>query len=116
MAVTRAGVMEPYANHTFQPRTVVRRADLAQVVSRLLDIVAPESVAAWRAARTRFADVADTHLAYPAASNAVASGVMAPSPDGTFQPSRVVTGAEAVQAIERLRALAQRKGPTAPRR
>src|SRR6185295_9715204 len=28
MAVTRAGVMEPFANHAFQPRTVVRRVDL----------------------------------------------------------------------------------------
>ena len=26
MAVARAGVMEPFANHTFQPRTVVRRS------------------------------------------------------------------------------------------
>ena len=32
MAVARAGVMEPFANHAFQPRTVVRRTDLAQAV------------------------------------------------------------------------------------
>ena len=36
MAVARAGVMEPFANHAFQPRTVVRRIDLAQAVARLL--------------------------------------------------------------------------------
>ena len=36
VTVTRAGVMDPLANHTFQPRAVVRRVDLAQVVSRLL--------------------------------------------------------------------------------
>src|SRR5262249_42015456 len=29
-SVARAGVMEPYANHAFQPRTLVRRVDLAQ--------------------------------------------------------------------------------------
>jgi len=27
------------------------------------------------------------------------------SPDGSFQPSRVVTGAEAIEAVERLRAM-----------
>jgi hypothetical protein len=37
---------------------------------------------------------------------AVAAGVMQPTADGAFQPTRVVTGAEAVAAIERLRALA----------
>ena len=37
--VARAGVIEPFPNHTFQPRTLLRRADLATAVSRL---VAPE--------------------------------------------------------------------------
>ena len=32
--------MEPFANHAFQPRTVVRRVDIAQVVARLLARVA----------------------------------------------------------------------------
>jgi len=42
MAVARAGVMEPFANHAFQPRAVVRRTDLAQAVARLLVRVAPQ--------------------------------------------------------------------------
>ncbi len=32
-AVTRAGVMEPFDNHAFQPRAVVRRIELAQAVA-----------------------------------------------------------------------------------
>jgi tetratricopeptide (TPR) repeat protein len=107
MAVTRAGVMEPFANHTFQPRTIVRRSDLAQAVSRLLDAVAsPAQLPAWQAARPKFADLVDTHLAYSAASVAVASGVMTAGTDGSFQPSRAVTGAEAVQSIDRLQQMA----------
>ncbi len=80
MTVARAGVMEPFANHGFQPRTVVRRIDLAQVVSRLLARkAAPVRRAArapGRSARVTFPDLAPSHLAYPAASAAVASGVM----------------------------------------
>jgi tetratricopeptide (TPR) repeat protein len=107
MAVTRAGVMEAFANHTFQPRTLVRRTDLAQAVSRLLDDVAPVApLAAWQNARTEFSDLVSTHLAYPAASVAIASGVMTAAADGGFQPSRAVTGAEAVQAIDRLQQMA----------
>ena len=33
MSVARAGVMEPFSNHAFQPRTAVRRVDLAQAAS-----------------------------------------------------------------------------------
>ncbi len=113
VAVAQAGVVEPFANHTFQPRAVVRRVDMAQAVARLLNLVSvasPAQARAWQDARGRFTDITNGHLAYPAASVAVASGVMSPAPDGAFQPTRVVTGEEAVAAFDRLQRLA---GPAA---
>lgn len=109
MAVARAGVMEPFANHAFQPRAIVHRSELAQAVARLLDRIAaqhPGRTDAWQSARLKFSDMAPSHLAYAAASAAVASGVMKPGPETTFQPSRPVSGADAVAAISRLEALA----------
>jgi len=109
MAVARAGVMEPFANHAFQPRTVVRRTDLAQAVARLLPRAAaqrPDKIKTWETARLRFSDLSSSHLAYPAASAAVASGVLAVAGENAFQPSRSVTGAEATDAIAKLEALA----------
>jgi hypothetical protein len=104
--VVRAGVMQAFENHTFQPREPVDRAELAAVVARLLADIAPqERITAWRAAAVRFSDVTISHLAYQVASIAVASGVLDRSADESFQPSRRVSGAEAVQAIERLRAM-----------
>lgn len=108
VTIARAGIMEPYANHAFQPRTIVRRVDLAQVVSRLLARVAeatPGQPHPWQAARLKFTDVAPGHLAYPAASAAVASGVMTAGPDNSFQPSLIVSGQEGVAAIARLEAM-----------
>jgi tetratricopeptide (TPR) repeat protein len=105
LMVAKAGVMEPFANHAFQPNAVVRRADLAQVVSRLLDRVAetaPTPSASWQSARIAFSDLAASHLAYPAASAAVASGVMTNGPNNSFQPSAPVSGQEAGDAIGRL--------------
>ncbi len=113
LTVTRAGVMEPFANHAFQPRAVVRRIDLAQVVSRLLTKVAeanPGLANTWQSARVKFSDLAAGHLAYPAASAAVASGVMAVGANNTFQPSRPVTGQEATDAIGRIEAMARTAG------
>jgi tetratricopeptide (TPR) repeat protein len=109
LVVVRAGVMDAFANHTFQPRAVVRRSDLALAMSRLMTRVAGQNSVrgrGWQAARLKFADLAATHLAYPAASMVVAAGVMTADADNRFQPSRIVTGAEAVAAVSRIEALA----------
>src|SRR5262249_27452881 len=95
MMVARAGIMDPFVNHAFQRKAIVGRADLAQVISRLLARIAtPAQLRAWQSARPRFSDLATTHLAYPAASLASAASVMTTAGDNSFQPSRPVTGAE----------------------
>jgi tetratricopeptide (TPR) repeat protein len=111
MAVARAGVLEPFPNHTFQPAAVIRRQDLAQAVSRLLSRMSlPPGRRTWQDAKVTFPDLSASHLAFPDASVAVASGVMTIGPTGEFAPSRAVTGAEAIATVDRLQALA---GPTA---
>ena len=113
MSVARAGVMEPFANHAFQPRTLVRRVDLAQAASRLLARIAaadPGRARSWESARIKFSDLSAGHLAYPAASIAVAAGVMTLGPEASFQPTRPISGEEAAAAIARIEALA---GPLA---
>ena len=111
LSVTRAGIMEPFANHAFQPRTIVRRTELAQAVARILAlprVAAQNSARAkmWESARLKFNDLSPSHLAYSAASMAVASGVMKTAGENTFQPSRAVTGAEAIDAMAAIQALA----------
>ena len=109
LIVARAGIMEPFANHAFEPRTVVRRIDLAQAVERLLTRIAPLKQAAakvWESTQWPFPDLATSHLAYQAASNSIAAGVLTTAPDGGFEPSRIVTGREAVEAIQSLEVLA----------
>jgi tetratricopeptide (TPR) repeat protein len=107
--VTRAGFMDVYSNHTFQPRALVRRDDLAYAVSQILGVIASENPrlgASWRTARRKFTDIPPGHLRYRAASMAVEAGVMQPAENGAFQLSRPVTGAEAVAAVTRLAELA----------
>jgi tetratricopeptide (TPR) repeat protein len=112
LSVARAGIMEVYPNHTFQPNAIVRRADLAQAVSRAVSLIAagnPRLAASLRNARGKFADVPPGHLSYPAASIAVQSGAMSVTNDGLFQLSRPITGAEAFAAVTRLEELSGRK-------
>ena len=114
IAVVRAGVMEPLPNHTFQPQQPVRRVDLAQIVGRVLALIAarrPAAGAEWQAARVKMADLSPSHPTYPAASQAVAAGVL-PLAGDAFQPARPVSGAELVGAADRLALLAS-AGPAA---
>lgn len=109
MAAVRAGVMDIQPNYTFQPGARVRRGDLAQTVSRVLSLIAtakPAASQAWQAARLKIADLGPGHLNYPAVSQAVAAGVMRLDESGSFQLLRPVTGAEVVEVVGRLEALA----------
>lgn len=107
--VVRAGIMDTLPNYQFEPSRRVRRGEMAATVSRLLTLIGsikPPLAKKWQGARVQVADVPSTHLSYPAVSMAVASGVMSLS-GGNFELLRPVTGAEALEIIGRLEALAR---------
>jgi tetratricopeptide (TPR) repeat protein len=106
--VAAAAVMPPFDNHTFQPRALVRRVDLAEAVNALLRIVSRTrpAVQARIASRPTIPDVSTSHLNYPAIAAAVSAGVL-PLDEGRFETERPVSGADAIAALDRLRALAQ---------
>lgn len=107
--VVRAGVMDTLVNYEFEPRRQVRRGELATTVSRVLLLIAaakPDLVTKLVGARVTIGDVPSTHLSYPAVAAAVASGVM-PLSNGNFELLRGVSGAEAMDTITRLEALAR---------
>ena len=102
--------MDVYPNHTFQPGGIVRRSDLAQTVSQLLNLISqrnPVLAEKWKASRLEIVDVDPGNLNYAAKSVAVESGVLPLLEGGTFQLSRPVSGSEAAAAIERLETLLQ---------
>ena len=96
-----------WAHWPFLP--VVRRAEMARAVSRVLELVAqrnPQLAAAWRASQRKFPDLGPGHPNFPTAALAVDAGVMATAADGSFQLTRPVAGSEAVASITRLAQLA----------
>jgi tetratricopeptide (TPR) repeat protein len=103
-----AGIIEPFENHTFQPRTYVRRGDLATVVSRLVALIAESnpSVKERLSQRPAIGDVPPRHLQYDAVTSVVATGVMPLVEGDRFLLSRQVSGEEAVEVIDRVRVLA----------
>jgi len=106
-ATVAAGVIEPFENHTFQPEALVRRGDLATAASRLVALIAPsdQSVRSRLGQRPAIADVSERHLQYEAVASVVAVGVMPLVESDRFDVGRPVSGEEAVQVIDRIRAL-----------
>jgi tetratricopeptide (TPR) repeat protein len=106
--VARASVMDPYANHTFQPGERITRGDLAAAVSAIVMLLAADrpDLRARLANRPQIADMPPAHLSYPAASAAVASRAISLGDGGRFEVGRSVSGAEAADVIARLRTLA----------
>lgn len=108
-AVTRAAIMDPLPNYEFQPAERVRRGELALTVSRLLALIGaakPDLAKKWQATTVTVNDVPAGHLSHGYVSQAVAAGVM-PLTNGTFELLRNVTGAEAIEIISRIEALAR---------
>ncbi|HXD15732.1 MAG TPA: tetratricopeptide repeat protein [Vicinamibacterales bacterium] len=103
------GVIPAFDNHTFQPGTALRRVDLAEAASALLRLMARTRPAlqARLAARPTVSDMSPSHLNYPAVAAAVSAGVLPLLDDGRFDSERPVDGAEAIAAIDRLRALGE---------
>lgn len=100
LAVVRAGVMDVFPNHTFQPAVPVTRADAAQAVARVL-AASGAGNGRGQGAPVAIADVSADHLGYADVSRAVSSGIMTLT-SGQFRPSRVLAGAEAVDLVDRL--------------
>ncbi len=113
LQVTRAGVLDEYANHTFQPNAVVTRGDFAVTVDRVLARVASQAPAAarvWQGARLAFSDVRSGNVLYVPISRTVASGVLAPVEGQVFGARRPLTGAEGVAAVRRLAQVIEQAG------
>ena len=104
---TEAGVMVPFADHTFRPGAPVRRVELADAVSVLLTLISSRrpDLQARLALRPTIADVTPSHLSYRAIAASVSTGVMSLTAGSRFEPERTVSGADAVAAIDRVRIL-----------
>jgi tetratricopeptide (TPR) repeat protein len=110
LPVTQTGVMDVFANHTFQPAATVRRSDLAEVAVELVALAEsdrPADLARWREVQPRFEDLSTSHLSYPSAALAVAAGVMTTQEGGRFDPTAPATGADLAGLVARVAELAR---------
>ena len=89
-----------------------RRPDLAIAASRVLDLIStqePTRAGQWTSRTVTLVDLPPSHPAFKDVSRAIVAGVL-DAPNRTFDPTRLVTGSEAQDAVLRLERLVGTSG------
>ena len=84
------GVLEGYPDGSFQPKTVLTRAQAATIITKLL--LTPEVATELTADAAPFADVPADNWAAAYIAEGVQAGILAGMGDGTFAPNAQLTG------------------------
>ena len=103
--VADAKIMDVDAAYRFNPSGLVRRSELSEVIISTLDLSESQGVGnvlLGEVGMRSFSDMSSTHLSYESARRAVAIDVLDVLENDEFQPSVLVTGAGAVEAVDRL--------------
>ncbi|MBM3296062.1 MAG: tetratricopeptide repeat protein [Candidatus Aminicenantes bacterium] len=107
--VAALGLMEVYPNHTFEPKRVLSRAEMAKTVMNLVNYLGrgggrpfirqfpPEII--------RISDISTDNLYFQVITEVVSLQLMELGPDKSFRPDQPVPGREAVRIIDLIVAL-----------
>lgn len=101
--VASLDVMKAYDNHTFQPRRIINRAELAESLAGLIEFLKGRGVRLvplLEARKIQVADVTPDNFYYPSIIKAVAYQVMDLTPQRMFEPERTVSGSEAARILD----------------
>jgi tetratricopeptide (TPR) repeat protein len=105
--VLGAEILEVFPNHTFQPEAFVDRIYFSRALSAAVRKLTPDVYeAAKRSPRIgqKFSDLSGSNVNYESAALVISLGLLIPGEDGGFEPFGLVSGADAVIAMEMLSA------------
>src|ERR1051326_512880 len=97
--VVDLGLIDTFANHTFDPLALVSRGDFATVLARLIQVLGLPPV---NSAPIPTPDVAETNTQYSDIQLVLGRGLMMLQDSGEFRASDNVSGQDAIRAAERL--------------
>ena len=103
-------IMSAYDNHTFQPRRIINRAELAEAAVRLMGVLQKRGARFVPLVETRrivIADVSPDNLYYDAVTKALGYQIMTLTPERRFEPDRTVSGEEAIRVMDLILGLAK---------
>jgi Tfp pilus assembly protein PilF len=103
-------IIRASVNHTFQPRRIINRAELADAAVRLIDVLQAKGarfVPLVETRRIQIADVTADSVYSSSIYKAVAFQIMTLTPERNFEPERTVSGEEAIRVLDIIQRLAK---------
>ncbi len=108
LKVTSLGIMDSFENHTFLPRKLVNRAEMAEILVRLVNALKNKGhrfTAQIPPDKIRISDVPPENFYHAPITQVVSYQIMDLTPLRTFQPDAVVSGKDAVKILDIVLAL-----------
>jgi len=108
--VASLGIIRASVNHTFQPRRIINRAELAEAAVRLIGVLQERGarfVPLVETRRLQISDVVPDNPYYASITRALGYEVMTLTPDRKFEPERTVSGEEAIRVLDLIQRLAR---------
>jgi len=106
--VAACGIMDVYSNHTFQPNKSITKAELAEILVRLIDFLKKRGVRLVEQIpldRIKIADVPRESFYFLPIVQAISYQIVDLAPDKTFKPDQPVSGREAMKSLDILSGL-----------
>ncbi len=103
MKVASLGIMQGYANHTFQPRQAVSRAEMAEILTRLISLLKTKGfrfVRQFPEEMIQISDVSPDNYYFQPIAEVVALQLMELGPDKSFKPEQTLSGQEAINIFD----------------
>lgn len=108
LQVTSLGILDVYPNHTFQPKKIVTRAEMAEILLRLINYLEKKGykfIPQILPERIQISDVASHNYYYKAIIQILSYNIMDFSLNREFNPDLPVSGQESIRLLDIILAL-----------
>ena len=108
LQMTFLGILDIYPNHTFQPKKIVIRAEMADILLRLIRYLEKKEyrfIHQIPPERIQISDISKQNYYYQPIIQSVSYGIMDLYPDRTFKPDIPISGQEFIRALDIILAL-----------
>lgn len=97
------GLLDVYANHTFQPKKIVTRAEMADVLNKLINYLKRKNyvfISQIPPEKIQISDVSPDNYYYQPILHIISYAIMNLSTNRTFNPDLPVSGQEAIRLLD----------------
>ena len=102
LKMTSLGILDVYPNHTFQPKKVTTRAEMAEILVRLINLLKRQGyrlIQQIPADRIQIPDVSLDNYYYQPITLIISYDIMTLSQEKTFNPDLPISGQEALKLV-----------------